>query len=209
MRKILLFLPLLFTLTGCASLNNLAAGAVEGDVVTKLKFGADVVLLDKEFEDAYESLIINDFNDIELQNIEFHLAHLQDLKLQVEKLSAGGVELAGAVIAVADSRQFLDQIAFHYNAIKGTYIGYLSRNQLQLDPVLGSYNQSAISVWRSLDSIVNDDNQGVNAGAMRGLISYVARGYILYKTGGAIGRSPISLPEPAPPAPRNGSAGFI
>lgn len=179
--KFLAIFALTFALTGCAALSNFA----QDDRLSQIKLGLDVVVLDQDFQEAAEALLSNDWGDVEREQVLEHIAGLQSLRDTLRDLA--NVKQSGVEVLVDPNVTFdvLNSIADHYNGLRDLYGNYLNRTGIPVDPRLREYSQRAVMVWIQIVRYLHgpDGSNGIPADDLQSLITYLARGYIMYKTG--------------------------
>ncbi len=178
------FVALTVILTGCSTLGGVANKLTDSERLEQVAFGLDVVFLDKEFESAKEALLFNNWTDDERVAVVERIENLQRLKNGTDALLKGRVEGVQYVTTPGASLKLLDDLSENYNALRNLYVNYLAREGLPADPELVAYNNSAVDVHQSMVEYVVDENKGIKVKDFENLLTYVARGFILYKTGG-------------------------
>lgn len=180
----------LLIITGCATITDLSGNST----VKKIQLGADLVLLDREFSNAYVAILQVPFTPSEKLVVDAALGRLQQLRDVATRMIAGKADGQEVLLVASNAKQYLDELGFNYNTIFTTYRGYLERNRLSPDPQLVAYHSSAVQVFMFVSRELATKNV-LDMRAAGGLLEYVARIFTLYSSGGAS----LLIPQAAPP----------
>jgi len=176
--RIFVLLTLTIILSGCSTIGNLA----NPERLDRIAVGLDVVQLDKEYEATLEALMSLNWNEAELNQVRMSIAELQRLKNNLDDLVDGNSDGLSLVLEAADTRNFLDHIATHYNSIQMLYSNYLTRTGEPVNKQLLDYGRAGHNVWNYMYSQAVSGN-GATVETVKSLLSYVVRGYLLHTQG--------------------------